>query len=86
METSPYSDAIGMHHHRQRRNPIQKMLQHMAFIGIGKVRVQYDQIKRSTLEGPFKDFPAGIRQPHPVACRRHFALEKHTDMRISISN
>ena len=83
---TPVFRGIGMHDYRKHRNSIQQMLQHMSFIGIGKIRIQYDQIKRFTLESPFKDFPAGIRQPDPIACRRHFALQKHSDMRISISN
>jgi len=62
------------------------MLQYLSLISIREIRIQYDQIKRFTLESQFKDFPAGICQPHPVTCRRHLALEQYTDIRISISN
>ena len=83
---TPVFRRIGMHDDRKHRNSIQQMLQYFSLIGIREIRVQYDQIKRFTLESPFKDFPAGIRQPHPITCRRHLALEKHSDMRISIRN
>ena len=86
LRITPVFRGIGMHDHRKHRDSIQQVLQYSSLIGIRKIRIQYDQIERFTLERPFKDFPAGIRQPHPITCRRHLTLEKHSDMRISISN